>query len=350
MSLLEQLKIKHPLFLAPMAGVTTPTLAAEVANQGGLGALGLGASTLSSAKQQILATKALTQASFQVNFFCHQSQICSAETTQNWLQYIQACFPEYAHDLPSQLECIYPSFLDNDDFLKLILETKPAAASFHFGIPHPHQIAALQAAGIVTMVTATNLAEAQQIEAAGIDIIIAQGIEAGGHRGIFNPDLDGALHTSDLVVLLRQHCKIPIVAAGGIMNGIQAQHMLRLGASAVQLGTAFVQCRSSNANAAYRQALFNQPLTQITRSISGRPARGIINHWQHHIDTPQRPDVPPYPYAYDLGKHLHAVASQQQDFGFGAFWAGSAVAQIRALEAADLINLLLLEMRQAQAS
>ena len=145
--------------------------------------------------------------------------------------------------------------------------------------------------------------------------------------------------------LLTAHCKLPIVAAGGIMNGQHAAKMLRLGASAVQMGTAFIQCKSSNANAAYRKALFSKPVTQITSSISGRPARGLINHWHTQVDHPERPSVAPYPYAYDLAKQLHSIAAQQNQYDFAAFWAGTRVAQIRALEPVDLINLVMLEMK-----
>lgn len=346
MSLLERLEIKHPIFLAPMAGVSTPALAAEVSNQGGLGSLGVGASNIAAAREQILATQALTDAPFQVNFFCHDSQQLDDEITTQWLNYLAPQFQRLNAAMPQKLECIYPSFLDNDDFLNLVLETRPKAVSFHFGIPHAHQIAALKTAGIITMVSATNLPEAKVIEAAGIDIIIAQGIEAGGHRGIFNQCIDSAIKTTDLVQLLSKNCSIPVIAAGGIMTGQHARQMLQLGAAAVQLGTAFVQCKSSNANAAYRKALFTSPITQITDSISGRPARGLINKWHTEIDLPQRPAVPAYPYTYDLAKQLHAAASQQGDHGYGAFWAGSNVAQIRELEAADLINQLVLELSQ----
>ncbi|WP_151833171.1 NAD(P)H-dependent flavin oxidoreductase [Acinetobacter ursingii] len=346
MSILQQLGIKHPILLAPMAGVSTPELAAEVSNSGGLGSLGLGANNISSAREQILKTQALTDASFQVNFFCHQPQILNEQEAQRWIEYLTPEFERFHAQPPQTLQCIYPSFLDHDDFLNLILETQPKAVSFHFGIPHPHQIQALKQAGIITLVSATNLAEAKAIEAAGIDIIIAQGIEAGGHRGIFNADLDGAVKTADLVQLITQHCDTPVIAAGGIMNGHQAKKIISLGAQAVQLGTAFVQCKTSNANAAYRQALLNQPLTQITSSISGRPARGIINHWHTEIDHPQRPTVAAYPYAYDLAKQLHAIATQAGDSGYGAFWAGSNVAQIREMEARDLINQLILEMSE----
>ena len=346
MSLLEKLGIKHPIFLAPMAGVSTPELAAEVSNQGGLGSLGLGASSVESARQQILKTQELTDCPFQVNFFCHDSQPLDENVAQAWIDQFKDKFAEYGINPPTQLNCIYPSFKDNDDFLNLVLETRPCAVSFHFGIPLPHQVQALKDAGILTMVSATNFAEAKAIQEAGIDIIIAQGIEAGGHRGIFSTKFDASVKTSNLVKLMKQHFSLPVVAAGGIMNGEQARQMMDFGAEAVQLGTAFVQCKSSNANDAYRKALLSKPLTQVSASISGRPARGIINHWHIDIDTPDRLDVPAYPYTYDLAKQLHAAASRHGDQGYGAFWAGSNVAQIREMEASDLINQLVLEMKQ----
>ncbi|OTG83585.1 NAD(P)H-dependent flavin oxidoreductase [Acinetobacter sp. ANC 4648] len=346
MTLLDRLQIKHPIFLAPMAGVSTPELAAEVTNQGGLGSLGIGASSIESARAQILKTKQLTDGSFQLNFFCHTPAKLNISENNAWIQYITPHFEKFGATPPSELKCIYPSFLDDDEFLHLVLETQPKAVSFHFGIPNEYQIQQLKDADIITMVSATNLAEALAIEVAGIDIIIAQGIEAGGHRGIFNQTFDGAIKTENLVQLIKQHCSLPIVAAGGIMNGQQANSMLKFGAEAVQLGTAFVQCKTSSANAAYRQALFSHPLTQITASISGRPARGLINDWHTQVDLPNRPQVAAYPYAYDLAKQLNTLALKSGDIGYGAFWAGSNVAQIRELEAADLINQLVLEMNQ----
>lgn len=346
MTILELLDIKYPIFLAPMAGVSTPKLAAEVSNAGGLGSLGLGATSIDLARKQILETKELTQHAFQVNFFCHQSISAQHEDNQQWIEYIQPQFKKLGATVPQQLDCIYPSFLDNDDFLNLVLETKPKAVSFHFGIPHPHQIKALKDANIITMVSATNLAEAKAIEAAGIDIVIAQGIEAGGHRGIFNQSFDSGIQTTHLIQLLSANINLPIVAAGGIMNGFQAQYVINHGAAAVQLGTAFVQCPSSNANDAYREALFNRPITQITASISGRPARGILNTWATDIDLPNRPAVAPYPYAYDLAKQLHSAASKQGQQNFAAFWAGSNVTQIRSIDADELVEQLVIEMGQ----
>lgn len=344
MSILEKLKIQHPVFLSPMAGVTTPQLAAAISNAGGLGALGLGATNVIQAREQILETQKRTQRPFQVNFFCHQTQTLDESMAQQWINYLRPHFLKFHAQPPKQLNCIYPSFLDNDDFLELVLETHPQAVSFHFGIPHQHQIHALKQAGIFTMVTATNLVEALEIEQAGIDIIIAQGIEAGGHRGLFHPTHESGLLTHDLVKLLVQHCKTPIVAAGGIMNGQQAKVYLNKGAKAVQLGTAFIASPESNANAAYRQALINAPITQLTTTISGRAARGIINHWHTQIDTPQRPDVAVYPYSYDIAKQLHALASAQQDQSYGAFWAGTGVTQIQTKPASEIFQSIITEI------
>lgn len=347
MNLIERLSLKHSIFLAPMAGVSTPELAAEVSNAGALGSLGLGANTVEQAREQILKTQQLTRQPFQLNFFCHRSKILDQDTAQEWIEYLEPHFRKFDASAPHELKNIYPSFKDSDDYLNLVLETCPAAVSFHFGIPHPHQIEALKKAKILTMVSATNLAEAKAIAEAGIDVIIAQGVEAGGHRGCFNPHRDSAIKTTDLVRLILQYLDLPVVAAGGIMNGRQAQQCLALGAQAVQLGTAFVQCPSSNANAAYREALFNRPLTQITSTISGRPARGLINAWHTEVDLVQRPSLPAYPYVYDIAKQLHQIASKQGHYEYGAFWAGSNVAQIRQLNAVDLINLLNLEINQA---
>ncbi len=344
MDLLQKLKLQHPIFLSPMAGVSTAQLTAEVSMQGALGSLGLGASTVASAREQILATQKICDGPLHLNFFCHQTVSPDPVSMQNWINTLKPAFEKFSATPPKQLNCIYPSFLDNDDFLELVLETRPTLVSFHFGIPHPHQIQALKQAGILTMVSATNLVEAQLIEQAGIDIINAQGIEAGGHRGCFNPEIDAAIRTADLVKLIKAHCTCPIVAAGGIMNGQHIRQMLDIGASAVQMGTAFLVAKNSNAHAKYREALLQQQTTQISSSISGRPARALLQHWHREIDLPSRPDVAPYPYAYDIAKQLHSVASQHGDHGYGAFWAGANVAQIRDLDCAELIQQLLLEM------
>lgn len=344
MTLLEQLDIQVPIFVAPMAGTSTPELAAAVSNAGGLGALGLGASSLQAAQQAIEKTKQLTDKSFQLNFFCHQPVAYHPTQAQQWIDYLQPQFAEFDAEPPQQLDKIYPSFVENDDLLNLVLENKPKAVSFHFGLPTATQINALKQANIITMVTVTQLSEALAAQQAGIDVLIAQGIEAGGHRGTFNPQCDAAITTLDLVVLLGQYVDLPIIAAGGIMTGQDIQLYLQLGASAAQLGTAFVQCQESAANTAYRTALFEQPVTQITDSISGRPARGLFNAWHQYIDLPQRPAHAGYPYTYDLAKKLNSFANAQDEHGFAAFWAGSNVANIRRMDAIDLMHTLIQEL------
>ncbi|MFT4020814.1 MAG: nitronate monooxygenase [Acinetobacter sp.] len=343
MSLRQQLQIKYPLFLAPMAGVSSPQLAAEVSNAGGLGALGLGASHIDAAKAAILDTQKLTRHPFQVNFFCHQPHVSNELEEQEWINALAKQFKKFNASPPTQLHKIYQSFIENEDYLNLVLDLKPKAVSFHFGIPSREQIDTLKRNGIITMASVTQLSEAQQAENDGIDILIAQGIEAGGHRGIFNPLYDPAILTKDLIILLKQYIKIPIVAAGGIMNGQDVKAYLHIGADAAQLGTAFVQCKESLANDAYRHALFTQTVTQITDSISGRPARGLFNHWHEWIDIPARVKHAGYPQTYDLAKQLHSIASQAQDHGFGAFWAGSHVAKIRKMDARELMSTLIHE-------
>ena len=343
-TLLQKLNIQYPIFVAPMAGVSTPELAAAVSNAGGLGALGLGASSIEAVKQAIENTKQLTTKPFQVNFFCHQPEDYDEAQATAWINYLTPHFEEFGAKPPTQLNKIYQSFVENDDLLNVVLETKPAAVSFHFGLPTPSQMDALKQAGIMTMVSVTQLSEAIAAQNAGIDVLIAQGIEAGGHRGTFNPKCDAGLTTLDLVILLTQYVDLPIVAAGGLMTGDDIKLYTELGASAGQLGTAFVQCAESAANEAYRTALFEQPVTQITDSISGRPARGLFNAWHQFVDYPERPKHALYPYTYDLGKQLHAAASKQDEQGYGAFWAGSNVANLRRLDAKALMQTLINEL------
>lgn len=343
---LHQLGIAHPIFKAPMAGTSTPELAAAVSNAGGLGALGLGAMSLSDAEKSIKALKQLTSKPYQLNFFCHQSVQPDLQRQQDWIEYLRYYFALYNAEPPQTLRQIYGSFLDDDERLELVLATKPKAVSFHFGIPHQHQLNLLKKAGILIFATATNLAEAQLIEKAGLDAIIAQGIEAGGHRGLFNPQIEAGIPTRALTSLLVKHIKLPIIATGGLMDGAAIFDVLQQGAVAAQLGTAFVTCQESAASPHYRARLLDpeHQFTQLTASISGRPARGLINRWQTLIDQPHRPDIAEYPYAYDLAKQLLSAATAQQDENFSVMWAGSNVHQIRNLDAGELMQTLIAEL------
>ena len=177
---------------------------------------------------------------------------------------------------------IYKSFADDDEMLAMLVEAKPPVVSFHFGLPGAGRIAALKEAGCVLVASATSVAEARAVEAAGVDMVVAQGWEAGGHRGVFDPTAhDDRLGTMALVRLLVTQSALPVIAAGGIMDGAGVQAALALGAVAAQLGTAFIACPESNADEAYRAALHGDGAnhTVMTRVISGRPARCLANRF-----------------------------------------------------------------------
>ena len=337
--LVARLGIRLPIIQAPMAGVSTPKLVAEVSEAGGLGSLGLGASTVEQAAQQIRETRNLTAKPFNVNFFCHKPAVADIAREQAWLSYLSADFHKFAAEPPASLSEIYVTALGNQRMLAMLLEAKPAVVSFHFGLPDHSWVSALRNAGIVTMACATDLGEADLVERAGIDILVAQGSEAGGHRGVFDPAKDQLIGTIALVRMLAQRSKLPIVAAGGIMDGEGLAAALRIGASAVQMGTAFILCPESAASVAYRLDLKSTQAshTAITSAISGRPARGIVNR-MYALGQQSAQFLPDYPIAYDAGKALHAAASKLGNNEYAAHWAGQAAPLARELPAAELIR------------
>lgn len=345
---LTRLGIQLPIILAPMAGVATPELAAAVCNAGGLGSLGIGPSPLEQARQMIEQTRALTDKPFNINLFCHAPAQPDAAREAAWLQHLSPLFDDIGMPPPSTIKAGYPSAVENDQLFDMLLELRPAVVSFHFGLPAAERIRALQEAGICLLATATNLEEARLIEQAGLDAIIAQGIEAGGHRGMFDPAADDEqLSTAVLVRLLVLHTSLPVIAAGGIMDGQGIRAMLDLGAAAVQLGTAFILCPESSANTAYRQALQSEraATTRLTASLSGRPARGMLNRIISHGDAAGSPPPAGYPIAYDAAKQLNAAASKQGIHDFAAQWAGQGAPLARALPAAELVQRLTEEWR-----
>jgi len=340
------LELSHPIIQAPMAGVSTPALAAAVSNAGGLGSLGIGASTVAQARDMIQATQSLTDRPFNVNVFCHAPAVRDAARESAWLRHLAPLFAEVGATPPFSLNEIYPSFLHDDAALAMLLETRPAVVSFHFGLPDAERLAVLREAGIVLMATATHPAEAEAIARAGLDAIVAQGIEAGGHRGMFDPGAaDERLSTAVLVRLLVRECTLPVIAAGGIMDGQGVRAMLDLGAVAAQLGTAFILTPESSANANYRAALQSQRAhrTRLTAVLSGRPARGMVNPLIEHGEIDGAPVPADYPVAYDAAKQLHAAEASRQSADYAAQWAGQGAPLARAMPAAELVRTLVAE-------
>lgn len=345
-----QLGIQHPIVQAPMAGVSTPRLAAAVSNAGGLGSLGIGASTAAQARQMIEETRALTMKPFNVNVFCHVPAQRDPAREAAWLQYLAPMFAEVGAQVPTALDEIYKTFLEDDATFEVLLELRPAVVSFHFGLPPADRLKALRETGIKTLATATNLQEASLIEQAGIDAIVAQGIEAGGHRGMFDPDVtDERLSTAVLVRLLTQRTKLPVVAAGGIMDGAGIKAALDLGAAAAQLGTAFILCPESAANVSYRENLKSKhaAVTRLTTVLSGRPARGIVNRLIAFGEAEGSPSPAAYPVAYDAAKRLHAAATKLGSHEFAAQWAGQGAPLARELSAEALVRQLVDELHGA---
>ncbi|HEY5754886.1 MAG TPA: nitronate monooxygenase [Steroidobacter sp.] len=348
-ALLALLGIEHPIIQAPMAGVSTPALAAAVSNSGGLGSLGLGSSNVEQSRASIRATRAATSRPFNVNLFCHRRATADAAREAAWLAYLEPHFAEFGARPPQSLREIYETFIDHESMLAMLLEERPAIVSFHFGLPASDWVKRFRAAGIVTLACATNLHEATLCERAGVDAIVAQGVEAGGHRGVFDPERgDDGIGTFALVRMLVKQSTLPIIAAGGIMDGRGIAAAMTLGASGVQLGTAFVLCPESSANAAYREQMKSERArhTQITATISGRGARGLPNRMYQLAGAPALPD---YPIAYDAAKALHAAASAKGNHEYAAYWAGQGAPLARELPAAMLMSQLVQEWHAASS-
>jgi nitronate monooxygenase len=344
-ALTERLGIRHPIIQAPMAGVSTATLAAAVSNAGGLGSLGVGAMSVHEAANLIRETKELTDRPFNVNLFVNARARSQPAKESRWLDTLAPEFRRFGAEPPISLREIYETSLDNDAMLAMLLKERPAVVSFHFGLPTEDWITALRRADIVTMATATNLDEALQVERAGIDAVVAQGYEAGGHRGTFDPTQDEEIGTLALVRLLASRIAIPVIAAGGIMDGNGVSAAFKLGAAGAQLGTAFILCPESSASEAYRNILKSDRAlhTAVTSNISGRPARGIVNRFHEFTG-----EVPDYPIAYDAGKALHRAAAAQGNHEYAAHWAGQAAYLARELPAAEMLEKIVTEWHESE--
>ena len=348
--LLKRLKVEAPIIQAPMAGTSTPALAAAVSNAGALGSVAVGAMNAVEARASIAAVRAATNRAFNVNVFCHTPPTANAARERAWLDRLAPEFAAFGVVRPQALRPIYTSFVEDDAMLAALVDLRPPVVSFHFGLPAADRIAALIDAGCLLISTATSLAEAKAAEAAGVHAIVAQGFEAGGHRGVFNPGVsDDGLGTLALTRLLACNLSVPVIAAGGIMDGAGIAAALALGAVAAQLGTAFIACPESSADEGYLSALFGEGAahTVMTTAISGRPARCLANRFVAFAKTLDV-EPPDYPIAYDAGKALNAAAKARGESGYGAQWAGQGAPLARAMPAAALVETLRNELRDVR--
>jgi nitronate monooxygenase len=331
--------LRVPIIQAPMAGgVCTPALVAAVTNAGGLGSFGFAYSAPQKISDDLGAAKRLTSGPINANFFVFQDVPApSIELQQQSIAAIKHL--PIAHDL-RLIAPEPPFFPDLNAMLEPVWLHRPAVLTFHFGLPHSDVLARARLLNIAVGITATCLAEGQAIEAAGADFVVAQGVEAGGHRGTFQPDsLDEDLPTLTLIKQLSTSLRIPVVAAGGLMTGGDVAQAIHAGASAAQLGTAFLCCDESGASPAHKHFLLTKPTrgTAFTHAFSGRRAQGLRNRF---IDAMQGQPHLPFPLQNTLTTPLRQLAVQHDDGEHQSLWAGRAYALARPMGAQALMKVL----------
>lgn len=347
MDLTELLKIEHPIIQAPMAGSDTPALAAAVCNAGGLGSLGCGSMSLEALRTNADRLRAATTQPFNLNFFAHRAPNEIPDLDAEARARVMPFYEERGIvDVPEAAQLPFNSFYA--DMLSVLLEIKPAVTSFHYGLPDSEMVMALKNIGSVILCSATTVAEAKVLDAAGTDAIIAQGWEAGGHRGSFDTTFeDIGVGTMALVPQVVDAVNVPVIAAGGIADGRGIAAAFALGASGVQIGTAFLTCPEARISDMHRSALRQacDDDTRLTRAFSGRSARAKNNRY---IETmaKNRTRLPDFPKMYTFSEPLRAssVAAEELDFQFLLY--GQAAALNRELPAADLMARLIDETQE----
>lgn len=346
--LMKRFDLQLPLILAPLAGgPSTPALAAAVSNAGGLGSLGCAYLDPKAIAQEVKETRSKTSRPFAVNLFVPTEDPKIDEMALH--RALKALKP-YRDELELAKPVFKPPYAENfDDQFEVVLREKPAAFSFVFGMLHRHYIDECRREGIYTMGAATTLDEALLLQESGVDAIVAQGVEAGGHRAIFDAHKeDPQIGVMPLVSLLKDHIRVPLIAAGGIMNGRGIKAVVDLGAQAAQLGTAFLLCEEAGTNKAYRLFLLDtqQRTTHLTRAFSGRLARGIENRFIMEM-MGKESAILPFPAQNAFTRDIRAKAAQLRRPEFLSMWAGEGVAQIRTMKAAELVAVLASEYAEA---
>jgi nitronate monooxygenase len=338
------LKISLPIVQAPMAGgITTPALAAAVSNAGGLGSLGMGYNTPAEIKIGIKELREQTDKPFAINLFIPEEHPATPDQLERARKAVSECCKELNFKVSPVHAPYTPSF---DEQLQVLLDEKIPVFSFTFGIPSDRWIQLFKANNILLIGTATNLAEAKLLEEKGIDVICAQGSEAGGHRGTFiGKAKDSLFDISTLTKSLIYNIKRPIIAAGGIMNIEGIVTALAAGAAGVQMGTAFIACPESGANSAFKELLSKTEFddTTLTNVFSGKLARGIKNKFITRMQKHEQ-DVLSYPIQNALTSSMRKAAASQNNTDFMSLWAGQHAYFSSGVPAGDLIQKLHREM------
>jgi len=335
------LGIELPIIQAPMAGVQGSALALAVSNAGGLGSLPCAMLGPDKLREELSALRAGTDRPFNVNFFCHTPPTPDAEREAAWRTALAPYYREYGVDAsavpagPARA----PFGAETADVLEPF---KPAVVSFHFGLPAADLLARVRGWGSKILCSATTVDEARWLEARGVDAIIAQGVEAGGHRGIFlSEDLTTQVGTFALLPQVTAAVRVPVIAAGGIADAKGVAAALALGAAGVQIGTAYLLCPEATTSALHRAALKSEKArhTALTNVFTGRPARGIVNRIIAEVG-PLSTDAPAFPLAAAALAPLRAAAESRGSGEFSPLWSGQNASGCREIPAAELTRRL----------
>ncbi|HHJ1298205.1 Nitronate monooxygenase [compost metagenome] len=336
--ILDLLGIELPILQAPMAGATGSAMAIAVGAAGGLGALPCAMLTAAQIAEEIEAFRAACPGRpLNLNFFCHQPPLPDAERDARWKQALKPYYSELGADFEAPTPVSNRAPFDEQS-CQLVERLRPEVVSFHFGLPAPQLLQRVKATGAKVLSSATTVAEAVWLERHGCDAIIAMGYEAGGHRGMFlSEEITSQIGTFALVPQIADAVKVPVIAAGGIGDHRGLVAALALGASAVQIGTAYLFCPEAKVSAAHRHALDTAPAseTALTNLFTGRPARGIINRVMRELG-PMSELAPRFPLAGGALMPLRAITDPQGNSDFSNLWSGQALRLGRHLPAGEL--------------
>jgi nitronate monooxygenase len=344
--LCDLLGIEHPIIQAPMAGSDTPALAAAVANAGGLGSIGCAFLSPEAFRATYGETRAATNRALNINFFAHAAPGDDEQKAARARALLAPFYMEFnLGEVPEVAETIFPF---GDAVLEAVLEARPRVVSFHLGLPQARFITALKEVGTVILCTATTPAEARDLEARGVDAIVAQGWEAGGGQGYYLTPKGAQTGTMALVPQIVDAVGVPVIAAGGIADGRGIAAALALGAAGVQIGTAFLTAAEAGTSAPHRAALMasDGSDTRPTRAFSGRPARGVVNRYMAAMEA-HEDDLPDFPLMNTVTGPLRKASAGAGSPDFIALWSGQAVGLNRETTAAELVERLVAETQQA---
>jgi nitronate monooxygenase len=339
--LIELFRIELPIVQAPVAGAMNWELAAEVAAAGGLGSLPCAMLNPEQVRSEMGKIRARTKNPINLNFFCHAPPVPNNTREARWRDRLAPYYRELAVDpaapIPSSNRTAFDAAMCD-----VVEETKPDVVSFHFGLPAEPLLGRLKAAGFPVMSSATTAAEARWLEERGVAAVIAQGYEAGGHRGMFlSDDLAAQVGTFALIPQVVDAVKVPVIAAGGVTDARGIAAAFALGAAGVQMGTAYLWCPEAKISAPHRAALRSarDDGTAVTNLMTGRPARGFVNRIMREIG-PISDVAPEFPLAAGALAPLRAKAEAQGSGDFSPLWAGQAASLGRALPAGELTRKL----------